>query len=121
MYEPRTHPPLPSPHFLGRLLRHVGVAVVLVAISLAIGMAGYSYFEHLAWRDAFLNAAMLLGGMGPVDTPCTDGGKLFAGIYALYAGLVFIVTAGIVFTPVVHRVMHKFHWEKEGQRPTTND
>lgn len=121
MYEPRTDPPLPSQHFLGRLLRHVSVALVLVAISLAMGMAGYSYFEHLAWRDAFLNAAMLLGGMGPVNTPHTDGGKLFAGIYALYAGLVFIVTAGIVFTPVVHRVMHKFHWEKQDQRPTTND
>jgi hypothetical protein len=80
--------------------------------SLMLGMAGYGYFEHLPWRDAFLNAAMLMGGMGPVDAPQTDGGKLFAGLYALYAGLVFLVAAGLVFAPVVHRVMHKFHWEE---------
>ena len=78
-----------------------------------LGMAGYGYFEHLPWRDAFLNAAMLMGGMGPVDAPQTDGGKLFAGLYALYAGLVFLVAAGLVFAPVVHRVMHKFHWEQD--------
>jgi hypothetical protein len=74
--------------------------------------AGYTYFEHLPWRDAFLNSAMLMGGMGPVDTPRTDGGKLFAGVYALYAGLVLLVGAGLIFAPVVHRVMHKFHWEQ---------
>ena len=56
---------------------------------------------------------MLMGGMGPVDAPRTDGGKLFAGVYALYAGLVFLVGAGLIFAPVVHRVMHKFHWEQE--------
>ena len=76
------------------------------------GILGYQYFEHLPWRDAFLNAAMLLGGMGPVDKPCTPHGKLFAGLYALYAGLLFIVMAGLVFTPVVHRLMHKFHWQE---------
>jgi hypothetical protein len=75
-------------------------------------MAGYEYFEHLEWRDAFLNAAMLMGGMGPVDAPRTPGGKLFAGVYALYAGLGFLVAAGLMFTPVVHRVLHKFHWEE---------
>jgi hypothetical protein len=69
------------------------------------------FFERLAWRDAFLNAAMLLGGMGPVNDPETDGGKLFAGIYALYAGLVFIITAALLFTPILHRLLHKFHWD----------
>jgi len=69
------------------------------------------FFEKLAWRDAFLNAAMLLGGMGPVNPPQTDGGKLFAGIYALYAGLVFIITAALLFTPILHRLLHKFHWD----------
>jgi hypothetical protein len=73
-------------------------------------MAGYQYFEQLSWRSAFLNSAMLLGGMGPVDAPHTDGGKLFAGLYALYAGLVFIVVAGLILVPLVHRVMYKFHW-----------
>lgn len=73
-------------------------------------MLGYASFEKLPWVDAFLNSAMLLGGMGPVDAPKTDAGKLFAGLYALYAGLVFLITVAIVFTPIVHRVMHKFHW-----------
>lgn len=76
-------------------------------------MAGYEYFENLHWRDAFLNAAMLMGGMGPVDAPKTNGGKLFAGFFALYAGLVFLVAAGIVFTPIFHRLLHKFHWGRE--------
>ena len=84
------------------MLRHVAAAFALTLLSLMLGMAGYEYFEQLPWRDAFLNAAMLLGGMGPVDAPRTDGGKLFAGLYALYAGLVFLVAAGLVFAPVVH-------------------
>ena len=81
--------------------------------SLILGMVGYEHFEQLPWRDAFLNAAMLLGGMGPVDAPRTDGGKVFAGLYALYAGLVFLVTVALVLTPIVHRVLHKFHWEQD--------
>ena len=84
----------------------------MLGVSLALGMMGYEHFENLPWRDAFLNAAMLLGGMGPVDPPKTDGGKVFAGLYALYAGLVFLVTAGLVFAPVLHRVLHRFHWEQ---------
>lgn len=86
--------------------------MVLLIGSIAIGMAGYTYYEHLAWRDAFLNTAMLLGGMGPVDPPRTNGGKLFAGLYALYAGLVFLITAALLFTPVLHRLLHKFHWDQ---------
>jgi hypothetical protein len=76
-------------------------------------MAGYMHYESLAWRDAFLNTAMLLGGMGPVDPPHTNGGKMFAGWYALYAGLVFIVTAGLLLAPAVHRVLHRFHWDAD--------
>ena len=74
-------------------------------------MAGYRYYERLPWLDAFLNAAMLLGGMGPVEDPQTAGGKLFAGLYALYAGPVFLVATAIILAPVVHRLLHKFHWE----------
>ncbi|WP_280151444.1 two pore domain potassium channel family protein [Piscinibacter sp. XHJ-5] len=80
--------------------------------SLALGMTGYAHFEHLSWLDAFLNSAMLLGGMGPIDAPRTSGGKLFAGLYALYAGLVFVATAAILFTPVLHRLLHRFHWSE---------
>ena len=111
MYESKTQAPLPRVHFAWRLVLHVAFALGLLSASLAIGIIGYAYFERLSVLDAFLNSAMLLGGMGPVNAPVTAGGKLFAGLYALYAGLVFIVTAALVFTPVVHRVMHKFHWD----------
>jgi hypothetical protein len=111
MYESRKQRPIARAKFLRRFIAHLLVALGLLVFSLAIGMAGYEYFEDLPWRNAFLNSAMLLGGMGPVDPVKTDGGKLFAGIYALYAGLVFIVTAALVFTPVLHRVLHKFHWD----------
>jgi hypothetical protein len=113
MYEPRQHPVLTRRRFARRLALHFVAAMALVFGSLAIGMAGYMYFENFSWRDAFLNTAMLLGGMGPVDAIRTDGGKLFAGFYALYAGLVVLVTAAIMFTPVLHRLLHKFHWDTE--------
>jgi FtsH-binding integral membrane protein len=113
VYESKAYPPISRRRFMRRVLLHFAAALALLLASLAIGMAGYEYFEQLPWRDAFLNAAMLLGGMGPVDAPRTDGGKLFEGLYALYAGLVFLVSAGLILTPVVHRVMHKFHWEQE--------
>lgn len=92
---------------------HFGLATVLVAFSLAIGMWGYEHFERLAWRDAFLNTAMLLGGMGPVNAPQTGEGKLFAGVFALYAGLVFLIVAGLVLAPIVHRLLHRLHWDAE--------
>ncbi|MBS0192832.1 MAG: hypothetical protein JSR34_01120 [Proteobacteria bacterium] len=109
MYESRQHPLLPFNRFLRRWLWHALVAAALLLVSLAFGMAGYAYYEHLTWVDGFLNSSMLLGGMGPVDAPKTEGGKLFAGFYALYAGLVFIVATGVAFAPVVHRVLHRFH------------
>lgn len=113
MYEARTHRPLNRRRFLLRLAAHAASASGLVAASLALGMAGYAYFEGLAWRDAFLNTAMLLGGMGPVDAPRTNGGKIFAGVYALYAGLAFIVFAGLIVAPFLHRLLHKFHWDTD--------
>ena len=112
MYEARSHPPISSGRFISRVLLHAAAAGALVVVSIAVGMAGYEHFEGLAWRDAFLNTAMIAGGMGPVDAPRTNGGKVFAGLYALYSGLVFIATAALLLAPLVHRVMHKFHWEK---------
>ena len=88
------------------------MGALVVAGSLGVGMAGYHGFEQLSWLDAFLNAAMLLGGMGPVESPKTEGGKLFAGLYALYCGLVVLVVAGIVLAPVAHRILHRFHLEE---------
>jgi len=109
LYEHRGEPLLPRARFLRRVALHAAVALGVVAGSLGLGMAGYASFEGLGWLDAFLNAAMLLGGMGPVESPATRGGKLFAGFYALYSGLVFLVATGIVLAPVMHRVMHRFH------------
>jgi len=114
MYERRAEPPLPRLRFARRVLLHLLAALALLAVSVGVGMGGYAYFEDLPAVDAFLNTAMLLGGMGPVDPPATVGGKLFAGAFALYAGLVFIVSAALIFTPIVHRVLHRFHWDTDG-------
>lgn len=110
MYEHRSQQPISRFHFLRRVLIQAAWATALLGTSLAVGMLGYGLLEGMPWIDAFLNSAMLLGGMGPVNPPQSWGGKLFAGIYALYAGLVFIVTAALLFTPVLHRLLHRFHW-----------
>ena len=115
MYEQRVAPPVSHSAFLRRLARHVGFASLIIFASLGAGMAGYSHFEGLGWCDAFLNAAMILGGMGPVETPVTSGGKIFAGFYAMYCGLVFIVAVGIIGAPLVHRLLHQFHWEEDDE------
>ena len=111
MYEKRSQRPISRERFVHRLVTQLLWACALLALSLAIGMVGYVALERLPWIDAFLNAAMLLGGMGPVNPPQSFAGKLFAGIFSLYAGLVFIVTAALLFTPVLHRLIHRFHWD----------
>ena len=111
MYEDRRTPPLPPKRFARRMAVHVAFAAGLVGVSLLAGMWGYKHYEHLGWRDAFLNTAMLLGGMGPVDPLRSNGGKVFAGIFALYAGMVFLVVAGLLLVPVIHRIAHLFHFE----------
>lgn len=104
--------PLAPPEvFARRLLASTAVGLALVIASLVVGMAGYHGYEGLPWIDAFLNAAMILSGMGPLMQPATTGGKLFAGIYALYSGLAVLVIAGVIFGPVVHRFLHRFHIE----------
>lgn len=111
MYERRHQPPISRVHFVRRVVTHSLIAIAMVVGSTGMGMLGYHGFENLSWADAFLNSAMLLGGMGPVNAPITLGGKLFAGFYALYAGLVFILVMGLLFAPFVHRLLHRFHWE----------
>src|SRR5258706_14336640 len=114
LYEHHSKPPISAAAFARRMLRHGALALSVTLASIALGMVGYMHYENLPWRDAFLNTAMLMGGMGPVDAPKTPGGKMFAGLYALYAGLVFLLVAGVVVAPVLHRILHRilhhFHW-----------
>jgi hypothetical protein len=116
MYEHHTKPLLPRKVYYQRLARHAALGFTVIVISLSIGMIGYHFLEKLAWIDAFLNAAMILSGMGPVATLQTDAGKLFAGFYALYSGIALITILGIIFAPVIHRFLHKFHLEDEGRK-----
>ena len=113
MYEHRSQPLMAHPAFLRRVASHTLVASLVVLGSLLVGILGYRLTEDLAWIDALLNAAMILGGMGPVSTLHTTTGKLFAAFYALYAGVVFILTTGILGAPFVHRLLHRFHLERD--------
>ena len=112
-YEHRSEKPISKSAFLRRLAHSFFVVFLLIGLSLGLGMLGYSYFEELSWTDAFLNAAMILGGMGPVDTMRTEAGKIFSGLYALYSGLAFLVLAGLLFGPVAHRILHSFHYDAD--------
>jgi hypothetical protein len=112
-FENKHQPLLPRVAFIRRLTRNFAIAFLLVGISLFGGMAGYNVTEGMSWMDAFVNASMILSGMGPLDAPKTWGGKLFAGLYALYSGLLLILASSIVLAPVVHRLFHRFHLEEE--------
>ena len=101
VFEHRSRPLLPQPQFVHRLARSLLFAAAIIVVSLLVGMAGYHWFEHMPWIDAFANAAMILSGMGPLSQLTTVGGKIFAGMYALYSGLALIGVAGVIFTPVL--------------------
>lgn len=116
IYEPHHVPPIPLKAFAMRLFTHGCIAMGLIIVSLIAGMLGYRYFESMVWVDAFFNSSMLLGGMGPVKTQdMSFGGKIFAGFYALYSGLLFIALMGLMFAQVIHRILHHFHWPKESR------
>lgn len=113
-----THLP-PHPHKPWHLAASMvmrGFALLPLGIfALGIGMAIYHWAEGLSWADSFLNAAMLLGGMGPVDPLHTEAGKWLAGCYALFAGVIFLVLAGVMLAPVIHHTLHRFHLERESR------
>ena len=111
-YEHRTHHVLPWPAFLRRAGKHVAWGLVAVIVVDAIGTMGYHWLGRLPWIDAFLNASMILGGMGPVDRMDTTGAKLFAAVYALFSGLVFVALMGLVLAPWLHRMLHVMHAEE---------
>src|SRR5882672_1861947 len=114
LLETRRQPLLSRREFARRLAKSFAVASAFIAVSLFAGMAGYHWLEGMSWIDAYANAAMILSGMGPLDPPRTVSGKLFSGTYALYSGLALILAAGILFTPVIHRMLHQFHLEGHG-------
>jgi hypothetical protein len=115
IYEHYRQPLISRAAFFLRVLLHVSIAVGIVIVSLAIGIIGYHLFEGLSWIDSTVNAAMILGGMGPVNQLYTNAGKLFASFYALFSGIVFLVAVAVMLAPVVHRLLHRFHVEFDSQ------
>lgn len=115
-YENRSQPALSRRRFWRRMSLHLGYGSILVLASLMIGTTGFMIASHESFVDAFLNSSMLLGGMGPVGNLGGNWGKIFAALFALYAGLEFLVLASLILAPVFHRVLHRFHWEgKQGK------
>ena len=111
--EGKYQPLAPLRVFYSRLAKAFLATLGVIAFSLAMGAAGYHYFGHMGWLDAWLNASMILTGMGPVNELHTVGAKLFASFYALFSGVVFITSVALLLTPVIHRLLHKFHLEAE--------
>ncbi len=115
-YEHKHQPLLPKSRFMQRFLGHALEALGVIIGSLVIGMLGYHYLESLSWLDALVNASMILGGMGPVNVLHTTAGKIFASLYALYSGIIFLVVVGILFAPIYHRFLHRFHLEFDEEK-----
>jgi hypothetical protein len=110
-FEHRTQKVIPRRVFVHRMARAIGLWLVLTLVGLLIGMAGYAITEGMGVSDAFVNAAMILSGMGPVAELHTTAGKWFAGFYAILSGLIIVIGAGFVLAPIAHRVLHSFHVE----------
>ena len=117
MFEHVSKPVLSRPEFISRQMRAVLLGVAMIVVSLTIGMAGYLwFFPKLDWADAFVNAAMILSGMGPMAIPETTAAKVFSGCYAIYSGLMLVMSAGVVFAPLVHRLLHQLHADEDDLR-----
>lgn len=123
MYEQMKHlahvPLAPRQAHRRRVLTAASVGLAFLAVSLAAGMAGYMAFEHLSLLDAFLNASMILSGMGPLHGPVTVGGKVFAGLYALFSGFAVLGIAAVILAPIVHRIFHRLHIADTDEGPRT--
>ena len=111
MFERKHQSVAPVPVFIKRLALCFGTALLLILIALFLGIAGYHWIAGFTWIDSLLNASMILGGMGPVNLLTNAGSKIFASAYALFSGLVFIAVMGVVFSPLLHRMLHKFHMD----------
>ena len=113
MYEHKDQPLLPRKRFIARMFKHLGAAALLIFISLGIGVLGYRVFVGLSWVDALYNASLILVGEGPSAILSTDLSKIFVSLYALYSGVIFVAAAGIIVTPIAHRLIHHFHTEEK--------
>lgn len=113
MFEHYSKPLIPRVAYHRRLVGAVGLASLLIGVSLLAGMFGYHELENMSWVDAYLSAAMILSGMGPVGAPLSTAGKLFSGTYALYSGFVALICVGVLGAPVLHRFLHRFHFEED--------
>ena len=111
-YEHKSQPILEQRQFIRRILAHAAIAVALVTVSLAIGVAGYHFLAGLSWVDSFLNASMILGGMGPVAEIPGESGKIFASLYALYSGIAFLAVSAVLIAPFAHRILHRLHLDE---------
>jgi hypothetical protein len=114
-FERRRQRLLSRRRFAGRMLTAIGLWCMLAVVGLAIGMAGYAGFEGMSLTDSYVNAAMILSGMGPMGELKTAAGKIFAGSYAIFSGLLLIIATGFVLAPIFHRVLHHFHVERQEQ------
>ena len=117
-FEHKEEPLLPLAQFWSRLSRSIMWGFGLIGGSLLIGVLGYHWTAHLGWVDSILNASMILTGMGPVDHLDTDTAKLFASAYALFSGVAFLSSVGVLLAPVVHRLMHRFHFDAGADDPS---
>ena len=113
MFEHRKQPLISTRDFVKRVGKFTAMALLLVGVSWLIGILGYRLLEGMPWIDSTLNAAMILGGMGPVNELHTTAGKIFASCYALFSGIIFLVSVGILLAPIIHRFMHKFHLQSD--------
>lgn len=114
MFEHHSEPMASASKFKRRMFRFGTLTAAIILFSLGIGILGYHYIESLSWIDSLLNASMILGGMGPVDTLQTNAGKIFASFYALYSGIILLASVGVLAAPIFHRILHRFHLELEG-------
>ena len=113
MYEHRKQPLLSAARFRKRVIRHFLLALLVLAVGLGVGVLGYHCLGEFNWIDSLLNASMILGGMGPVDTLHSSATKIFASCYALFSGLAFIGIASVIIAPFAHRILHRFNLDKE--------
>ncbi len=116
VFEHRRQPLISGSAFARRMLNNGVIGVAVLAGALLIGILGYRWTAGLSWVDALLNASMILGGMGPVDTLTSDSAKLFASFYAIFSGVVFLAVFGILAAPVYHRIIHRFHLEEDAKK-----